>query len=176
MTAAAASSTDRGGGVVERQVVGSETTYRLEEHDVVLESFADETVAVHLGTGRYFSIDLVGTEILDLLATGSRLGSIVEFLAARYGADATAIEGSVADFVGRLLAEGLVRSVPGGQSSEALGTPSRATVEFSAPTIAVYTDMEDLLLLDPIHDVDETGWPVRADPTEGDPGALRESE
>jgi hypothetical protein len=25
----------------------------------------------------------------------------------------------------------------------------------------VYEDMQDLLLLDPIHDVDETGWPAR---------------
>ena len=27
--------------------------------------------------------------------------------------------------------------------------------------LAVYEDMQDLLLLDPIHDVDETGWPAR---------------
>jgi hypothetical protein len=25
-----------------------------------------------------------------------------------------------------------------------------------------YTDMEELLLLDPIHDVDETGWPNKS--------------
>ena len=46
-----------------------------------------------------------------------------------------------------------------------------------------FTDMQDLLLLDPIHDVDETGWPVRADAVEtaksvesADPGAPRDTE
>jgi len=32
--------------------------------------------------------------------------------------------------------------------------------EFRAPVLNVYADMKDLLLLDPIHDVDEVGWPT----------------
>ena len=31
---------------------------------------------------------------------------------------------------------------------------------FEAPILHKYTDMQDLLLLDPIHEVDEAGWPV----------------
>ncbi len=31
---------------------------------------------------------------------------------------------------------------------------------FAPPRLQRYTDMQDLLLLDPIHDVDEVGWPV----------------
>jgi len=31
---------------------------------------------------------------------------------------------------------------------------------FSAPVLNAYTDMEELLLLDPIHDVDQAGWPM----------------
>jgi hypothetical protein len=31
--------------------------------------------------------------------------------------------------------------------------------EFSRPILTKYTDMKELLLLDPIHEVDETGWP-----------------
>jgi hypothetical protein len=31
--------------------------------------------------------------------------------------------------------------------------------KFEAPVLQKYTDMQDLLLLDPIHDTDETGWP-----------------
>ena len=32
---------------------------------------------------------------------------------------------------------------------------------WSPPSIAVFSDMQDLFLLDPIHDVDEAGWPSR---------------
>ncbi len=30
---------------------------------------------------------------------------------------------------------------------------------FEAPILHKFTDMQELLLLDPIHEVDETGWP-----------------
>jgi hypothetical protein len=36
------------------------------------------------------------------------------------------------------------------------------TAEFHAPVLQVYSDMQDLLLLDPIHEVDATGWPMPA--------------
>ena len=43
----------------------------------------------------------------------------------------------------------------------ASSSPSVATgrLAFEAPVLAKYTDMAQLLVLDPIHDVDETGWP-----------------
>jgi len=54
--------------------------------------------------------------------------------------------------------------------SSPLPPPTPTGEAFRPPTVAVYSDMEDLLLLDPIHDVDETGWPVRADVPAADPG------
>ena len=42
--------------------------------------------------------------------------------------------------------------------------PSKVEFEkdYTAPKLATYSDLQDLLLLDPIHDVDETGWPAAA--------------
>ena len=37
--------------------------------------------------------------------------------------------------------------------------PIRARLPFEGLGVQKFTDMEDMLLLDPIHDVDETGWP-----------------
>jgi coenzyme PQQ synthesis protein D (PqqD) len=160
---------------VEGREVGRESAFVLQPQDVVLESFADETVAVHLGTGRYFSIDLIGAEVIELLGTGAPLGAIVDRLARRYRADATLVDDTVTQFVGRLLDEGLIQPAPGAATTT-LPEPERASAEFRPPTISVYSDMEDLLLLDPIHDVDETGWPVRAEPAAGDASAPVDSE
>jgi hypothetical protein len=148
----------------------------LQPHDVVLESFADETVAVHLGTGRYFSIDLIGTEILNMLQSGSALGAVVDQLAARSGADPNVVDPAVREFVRQLLDEGLLRPAPNGASSAVAPNGSHSSVPFTAPVLAVYSDMEDLLLLDPIHDVDETGWPARAKPATSDATEPLDSE
>ena len=34
--------------------------------------------------------------------------------------------------------------------------------QFEFPIIEKFTDMQELLLLDPIHEVDEKGWPHQA--------------
>ena len=48
--------------------------------------------------------------------------------------------------------------------------PGIERLSFEAPILHKYTDMQDLLLLDPIHEVDEAGWPsVKPDsPHEGE--------
>jgi hypothetical protein len=139
------------------------SAFRLQGPDVVLEAFPDETIAVHLGTGRYYSLDLMGAETLELLVSGRDVGAVVEYLAARYRAAPDDVEPAVTDFVRRLLDEGLVTHAPGAETGAAIAAPLPTDISFRAPTLAVYSDMEDLLLLDPIHDVDDTGWPVRAD-------------
>ncbi len=47
-------------------------------------------------------------------------------------------------------------------SGNAVSTDESKT-PFQIPVLDVYSDMQDLLLLDPIHDVDETGWPTPKD-------------
>ena len=44
--------------------------------------------------------------------------------------------------------------------------PEEERLGYVAPTLQKYSDMQDLLLIDPVHEVDETGWPNRpADPS-----------
>lgn len=73
---------------------------------------------------------------------------------------------AIHQFVGELQQEGLiVTDEPQGNGSEARpGIQDRAQVieghpDFETPALHKYSDMQDLLLLDPIHEVDDTGWP-----------------
>lgn len=151
-----------------------EGAFELAGKEVVVETFVDEAVALHLGTGRYYSINMSGAEILDLIGTGNDLDGVVAYIATRYGTDRHVVDGPVADFVGQLLEEGLIRSTAGASAS--LPEGPRSSEPFAAPTISVYTDMEDLLLLDPVHDVDETGWPTRVDVPDDTQGASHTTE
>jgi len=85
------------------------------------------------------------------------------------------VDDAVRDFTARLLEEGLIVPAPADNPGSPLPVPERSSVGFSTPTMSVYTDMEDLLLLDPIHDVDETGWPVRADAADPAPSELHDA-
>jgi hypothetical protein len=79
----------------------------------------------------------------------------------RYGID----PGRSATDVDALLSElrGYNLLIP--DATERTGQPElngAAPGAYEAPKLSAYTDMQELLLLDPIHEVDESGWPNSA--------------
>ena len=69
----------------------------------------------------------------------------------------------MSSFCAELEREGLIVSLDGTADSDPepsfdLPQPNNGQV-FSPPVVEKYTDMQDLVLLDPVHEVDERGWP-----------------
>jgi hypothetical protein len=128
---------------------------------VINETIAGEAVMIDLNTGTYYSLDAVGAEIWDEISRGASLEQIVSQLEARYDAPADAIEGAVRRLADELERENLIVGANG--DAPAGWTPSEAAVDarkpFEEPTLQKFTDMQDLVLLDPVHEVDERGWP-----------------
>jgi len=145
--------------------------YRINRPIVVDEVFDDEVVIIHFDTGNYYSLDSIGTEIWGLIEGGASVGEMVESLAQRYDGSHSAMEDAITGFVVELQEEDLVAACTpadrttldqGEKRSQGDGAASRR--KFGPPILSRYTDMQDLLLLDPIHEVDEAGWPsVRPD-------------
>ncbi len=133
------------------------SAYRINAPNVVSEIIDGEAVIVHLGTGVYYSVDQSGAAIWSLIEHGTPLSAVVAAVAAHYGQPTTEVEPGVRAFADELLAEGLI--VPSDAPTTAAPVSIEASGAWQPPTLGRYTDMEDLLLLDPIHDVDEAGWP-----------------
>jgi hypothetical protein len=134
--------------------------YRINRPKVIFEAFEDETVLINLDSGNYYSFSGSGALIWDYIVRGDSLGSVIENLQERFGGR-DGIAPAVEDFVRELVEENLiVRDSSGARKNisepkEEVPSPSR----FEKPMLQKYSDMQDLLLLDPIHEVDETGWP-----------------
>lgn len=140
------------------------THYRVNSPNVIHEIIDGEAVLVNLESGSYYSIDSVGAVVWDYLEQGLSPSQIVEAIAAQFAGESAAIAAGVEQLLAELQAEQLI--VPGdaiaanGHSAAVNGAANgTAKPLFEAPVLHKYTDMEDLLLLDPIHDVDESGWP-----------------
>ena len=52
--------------------------------NIVTEQFDDEMVVVDFDTGRYFSVDVVGAEIFNLLVAHHTVAEITEFLSPHF--------------------------------------------------------------------------------------------
>ena len=134
--------------------------FRLASPDIVCDVIDDGVVIVDLAKGAYFTLDGVAREIWDLLASGRSRAEITADLTRRYDAKPQQILDGVENFLGRLSEEGLVVAAGEGRPLDALKAAERAAeTPFAAPVLVKYTDLEDLLTLDPIHEVDDSGWP-----------------
>ncbi len=144
---------------------GSEQSYEVAGEGVLWEAFEDEVVVINLDNGCYYALDAVGGSVFDLLVGGQPTEAVVDRLALSYEGEPDAMRAEVEGFTGRLVEAGVLRARDGGAPAPvAADAPPAAKEPFRAPQIRAYTDMQDLLMIDPIHDVDETGWPVRRDP------------
>lgn len=137
--------------------------YRINEPNVVAENFGDEIVAVNLDTGVYYSMHGSAAVIWKLLAEGHAVDGITHAIAVAHDAAVTTIAADVAAFLERLSDEKLVVVAAAPAVVPAVSLPSGERRPYSPPTIDVHSDMQDILLLDPVHDVDEAGWPLAAD-------------
>lgn len=135
-------------------------TYRVMKPEVVADVIDGEAVIMNLKTGRYFNSEGTGSECWEALSSGMSVAQIVDQLAAKYAADRTTIVSGVEKFVEDLVAHELI--APGDTSPPAVVAQASSSplAAFHAPALNVYSDMQDLLLLDPIHDVDAAGWPM----------------
>lgn len=137
--------------------------YRIHEPNVVAENFGDEIVAVNLDTGVYYSMRGSAATIWKLLADGHAVDRIAAALAAVHDDTATTIPGDVTAFLATLAEAQLVVATEAPLVAPALSLPASERRPYTPPTIDMHSDMQDILLLDPVHDVDEAGWPLAAD-------------
>jgi hypothetical protein len=139
-----------------------EPTLKVNSPSVVAEVIDGEAVIMDLASGHYFSTQHVGCDIWRGIELGATRSVIVRSLASAYEVEPDAASEAVSTFVGELLKHNLVVESNGTLSgaAEQVTWLSDTGRPFSRPVLNAYTDMEELLLLDPIHDVDQAGWPM----------------
>ncbi|MBF0522005.1 MAG: PqqD family protein [Candidatus Omnitrophica bacterium] len=132
------------------------------------ETIEEETVIINFDSGKYYSLDKAGILVWDSLAQGASAQNIVEDLSKRYEESPANLEAVVVGFIAELEKEGLISSCDATDIRNVDSAhPKIETsmtgqkIPFEAPVVHKYSDMQDLLLLDPIDDVDERGWPNR---------------
>lgn len=131
---------------------------------VTHERLDDEVIAINLETGAYYALDGVAADCWALVAAGSSIDDTIGVICDRYEVDADRARTDIGGFVAELLAERLVVDTDDGAISELALPAATGPRPYTPPAVQKYDDLEDLLLLDPIHEVDEAGWPVaRAD-------------
>ena len=137
--------------------------FRVNTPMVTHETIDGEAVIINLDSGNYYSLVDAGSFIWELIEQGASTSELQNLVAQTYHGDAADIDRGVQDLLVQLQEENLIVPVEGAASFDVtqLNQPTNGHEKpsFNPPSLNKYSDMQELLLLDPIHDVDEAGWP-----------------
>jgi hypothetical protein len=141
-----------------------EGSLRINTPNVVGEEFEGEVVVVNLESGCYFSLMGSAKDIWKTLTQGSATpGSIIATLEETLDCSGADVANQVLPFLDELKKLELVVTTDSpGPTSCTVHEPQGDSLRprFEAPQVETFNDLQDILLLDPIHDVDEAGWPM----------------
>lgn len=130
-------------------------TYEIPSNAIIHELLDWEVIVAHLETGAYYSLRGSAVPIWQLLIAGHSVASIRKIVREKMALDAAA---EIDSFTEKLVSEGLLRPAP----SLAYSMPDLLWPEkWDSPAFEKYEEMKNLLMLDPVHEVDEQGWPSK---------------
>jgi len=131
--------------------------YKVTDTHISHDTQGNETVVIDFSGGTYYSMVGTASTVWMLAASGIGDRAIVDMLTSRYDGDASVIDEQTALFLSDLVARGLL--IVSTASPDDATTTSTARTPWSQPKLEAFNDLNDLILMDPIHDVDDAGWP-----------------
>lgn len=151
----------------EREQIMSEAAPQpyIDPARIISETVDGETLVIDAHTGAYYVLRGSGAVIWQLLGQGCTLPLLLEHVAQRYGGAVVDLQLAVARFLDELQQAELIILPAAGLATLAMATgvtvaPARPLpTTFAPPELHRFTDMHDLLLIDPIHEVTASGWP-----------------
>lgn len=133
--------------------------FSIKSNSVSLERLDGEVIIISFSSGQFFSAKGSGADVLSLFKAGLPSRSILEILSAHYSN--FEYEHSGLDiFISSLLAEGIIQETVETIDSDTFQLPNDlARSHWSKPKLLIHNEIHGLLLVDPIHETNDEGWP-----------------
>lgn len=130
----------------------------IDESRFVHQTVEDEVLVIDIVDGTYYCLRGSVAPLWPAIADGTTRIALIEAAAALFSSADVAVVASINAFLDRLRAEGILHPVA--QTAGTAALPANAVKRDFVPlTVERYEEMRDLLTLDPVHDVTDSGWP-----------------
>ncbi len=133
----------------------------INKPSVASEILDGELVIMNTVGGKYHTSTGTGPLIWLCIERGMSRPAILKAIADACSVGEDMIASDLDAFVDELVSQGLICNAMGEQVTAEPEPPALSRTAYERPELSSYSDMQDLLLLDPIHDVSEEGWPAR---------------
>lgn len=161
-----------------RHAMTSDRSFECNAPDVVFENFGDEVILLNLQSGNYYSLDPIGMFYWECLSQGVPPREIASHICSFYagGVDQELMLDDLDALFGEFQSEGLIRPSDSCRAIAEITKTALLPAEYACPTLSRFDDFAEMLLLDPVHDVSQAGWPHTMPPDASPANAKDEQE
>lgn len=135
------------------------------DKNIISDVFGEEVVLVNLESGMYFSLRTTATQVWIRLQNNYSVDEIIVELEKLYEVPNEELSKQTNDLIGELIDKKLIRLSDATEKNPVAINENHQKGNFSPLVLEVFSDMQEILLLDPVHDVDKAGWPISKDNT-----------
>lgn len=122
------------------------------------EIFDGEYIIANLDTGLYFSVQGLAVSMINFLPFETK-DQVIDLLANPFPENSETIQKELTSILEELIENEIV--LKDDLKTLVESKSNTLPIKYVASRFNKYADMQDLLLLDPIHDVDEDGWNIK---------------
>lgn len=133
--------------------------FSINSNSVSLERLDGEVIIISFTTGQFYSAKGSGADVLSLLKAGLSTTSIIQILSTYYSTFKN--EDSGLDlFLSSLLNLGIIQETIETKETETFQLPNDLVRSlWKKPELLIHDEIRGLLLVDPIHEANDEGWP-----------------
>jgi len=140
-------------------------SFEVQEHQISMERLDGEVILVSFEKGKYYSAEFSGADILWLVKQRVNPKSWESLLYTKYKFQ-NFPKDEIVNFLRKCASEGILA-----ESTIALDNTGVLPDDFVvsgwiSPKLLIFSDLQDLLMVDPIHDSSLVGWPQLKQPDE----------
>jgi hypothetical protein len=141
--------------------MNSELYFKINAPSIIWEVIETEIIVINMDNGYYYDVSGLSASIWRMIENGLSYVDIINEIAHHYNKSVVGIQPDINFFLCTLEEENLIVRIDEKGTALVNQVVDLSGVEYTPPALKKYTDMENLLLIDPIHEVDEHGWPNR---------------
>jgi hypothetical protein len=133
--------------------------FSINSNSSSLERLDGEVIIISFTTGQFYSAKGSGADVLSLLREGFSSENIVQILSNHYPSFEYEHSG-LDQFISSLLDAGIIHETTANKDTTAFKLPDDLSRSlWDKPELLIHDEIHGLLLVDPIHDTNDEGWP-----------------
>lgn len=134
--------------------------YILSNRNIISDVFGEEVVLVNLETGYYYSLRGSASQIWIRLFNQYSITEIITDLLQVYQVTELDIATDINQFIDQLIELKIIKETSDLACKRIEFIVNSTLLDYTSPVVEIFSDMQQILLLDPVHDVDKAGWPI----------------